>query len=348
MSVPPRFRSTDSGERDFRSVLGPTGNKLQRKPPGMKLENKKMTTTIESKDEKTKKKPDPPASPTTTLKQCSSLCSSLLRKNSASMTASYSSDASSSCESSSSSCKKAVRRSGSVSSAVGACAVGRRKLVDEKDDKVAGGGSNGDCFADGRRRCAWITPKSDPSYVAFHDEEWGVPVHDDKKLFELLCLSGALSELSWTDILSRRQLLREVFMDFDPVAVSELNEKKVISAISLLSEVKLRSILDNSRQVRKIIAEYGSFKKYMWNFVSNKPTQSQFRYQRQVPVKTSKAEFISKDLVRRGFRSVSPTVIYSFMQAAGLTNDHLTGCFRFQDCCVDAETTTKAKKTERE
>ncbi|CAN6896124.1 unnamed protein product [Brassica oleracea] len=345
MSVPPRFRSTDSGERDFRSVLGPTGNKLQRKPPGMKLENKKMTTTIESKDEKTKKKPDPPASPTTTLKQCSSLCSSLLRKNSASMTASYSSDASSSCESSSSSCKKAVRRSGSVSSAVGACAVGRRKLVDEKDDKVAGGGSNGDCFADGRRRCAWITPKSDPSYVAFHDEEWGVPVHDDKKLFELLCLSGALSELSWTDILSRRQLLREVFMDFDPVAVSELNEKKVISAISLLSEVKLRSILDNSRQVRKIIAEYGSFKKYMWNFVSNKPTQSQFRYQRQVPVKTSKAEFISKDLVRRGFRSVSPTVIYSFMQAAGLTNDHLTGCFRFQDCCVDAETTTKAKKT---
>ncbi|KAH0851054.1 hypothetical protein HID58_095011, partial [Brassica napus] len=124
MSVPPRFRSTDSGERDFRSVLGPTGNKLQRKPPGMKLENKKMTTTIDR--------------------------------------------------------KKVVRRSGSVSSAVGACAVGRRKLVDEKDDKVAGGGgSNGDCFADGRRRCAWITPKSDPSYVAFHDEEWGFPVHDD-------------------------------------------------------------------------------------------------------------------------------------------------------------------------
>ncbi|KAL0697787.1 hypothetical protein Bca4012_053909 [Brassica carinata] len=353
MSVPPRFRSADSGERDFRSVLGPTGNKLQRKPPGMKLENKKMT--IESKDEKTAKKPDPPASPTTTLKQCSSLCSSLLRRNSASMTASYSSDASSSCESShlsvasSSSCKKVLRRSGSVSS-VGTCAAARRKQVDEKEDKVSGGGvSNGDCFADGRRRCAWITPKSDPCYVTFHDDEWGVPVHEDKELFELLCLSGALAELSWTDILSRRQLLREVFMDFDPVAVSELNEKKVTAAISLLSEVKLRSILDNARQVRKIIAEYGSFKKYMWNFVSNKPTQSQFRYQRQVPVKTSKAEFISKDLVRRGFRSVSPTVIYSFMQAAGLTNDHLIGCFRYQDCCVDAETTTtKAKKIERE
>ncbi|CAH8389105.1 unnamed protein product [Eruca vesicaria subsp. sativa] len=350
MSVPPRFRSADSGERDFRSVLGPTGNKLQRKPPGMKLENKKMSI-IESKDEKTKKA-DTPASPTTTLKQCSSLCSSLLRKNSASMTASYSSDASSSCESShlsvasSSRSKKGVRRSGSVSSN-GTCVGVRRKQVDEKD-AAATAANNGECFADGRRRCAWITPTSDPCYVTFHDEEWGVPIHEDKKLFELLCLSGALAELSWTDILSRRQLLREVFMDFDPVAVSELNEKKVISAISLLSEVKLRSILDNARQVRKIIAEHGSFKKYMWNFVSNKPTQSQFRYQRQVPVKTSKAEFISKDLVRRGFRSVSPTVIYSFMQAAGLTNDHLIGCFRYQDCCVDGETTTKAKKIERE
>ncbi|KAL0699549.1 hypothetical protein Bca4012_055671 [Brassica carinata] len=337
MSDPPRSRS----------VLGPTGNKLQRKPPGMKLEKKK---TVESKDPKTKK-PDTPASPTTTLKQCSSI----LRRNSASMTASYSSDASSSCESlplsvaSSASCKKPVRRSGSVSSSSSGTL--RRKQVDEKEDKVsaaaaaaAPGASNGDCFADGRKRCAWITPKSDPSYVAFHDEEWGVPVQDDKKLFELLCLSGALSELSWTDILSRRPLLREVFMDFDPVAVSELNEKKLTSAVSLLSEVKIRSILDNSRHVCKIIAEHGSFKKYMYSFVNNKPTQNQFRYGRQVPVKTSKAEFISKDLVRRGFRSVSPTVVYSFMQAAGLTNDHLIGCFRYQECCVDAETTTKAKK----
>ncbi|ESQ35211.1 hypothetical protein EUTSA_v10008041mg [Eutrema salsugineum] len=349
MSVPPRIRSVDSGERDFRSILGPTGNKLQRKPPGMKLEKPTVEKkTIESNDEKSKK-PDTPASPTTTLKQCSSLCSSILRRNSASMTASYSSDASSSCESSplsvasSSSRRKAVRRSGSVSSSA-TCAAARRKQIDEKEDKVSAGASNGDCFADGRKRCAWITPKSDPCYVAFHDEEWGVPVHEDKKLFELLCLSGALAELSWTDILSRRKILREVFMDFDPVAVSELNEKKVTAAISLLSEVKIRSILDNSRHVRKIITEYGSFKKYMWNFVNNKPTQSQFRYQRQVPVKTSKAEFISKDLVRRGFRSVSPTVIYSFMQAVGLTNDHLIGCFRYQDCCVAAETTTKAKK----
>lgn len=156
MSVPPRVRSMDSGERDFRSVLGPSGNRLQRKPPGMKLEKPTMEKkTIESKDEKTKK-PDTPASPTTTLKQCSSLCSSILRRNSASMTASYSSDASSSCESSplsvasSSSCKKAVRRNGSVSSA-------RKQSCGKEEEKVAG---NGDCFADARKRCAWITPKS--------------------------------------------------------------------------------------------------------------------------------------------------------------------------------------------
>ncbi|KAG2311235.1 hypothetical protein Bca4012_025687 [Brassica carinata] len=121
-----------------------------------------------------------------------------------------------------------------------------------------------------------------------------------------------------------------------------------ITLYDWVAQVKLRSILDNARQVRKTVAEYGSFKKYMWNFVSNNPTQSQFRYQGQVPMNTSKSEFISKDLVRRGFRSVSPTVIYSFMQAAGLPNDHLIGCFRYQDCCVDAEPTTKAKKIERE
>ena len=155
MSDPPRFRS----------VLGQTGNKLGSKPPGMKLEKKKKKTN-ESKDEKTKK-PDTPASPTTTLKQCSSI----LRRNSASMTASYSSDASSSCESlplsvaSSSSCKRPVRRSGSVSSASGTL---RRKQVDEKEDKaVTGSASNGDCFADDLKRCAWITPKSGEK-LCFH------------------------------------------------------------------------------------------------------------------------------------------------------------------------------------
>ncbi|XP_010429893.1 PREDICTED: uncharacterized protein LOC104714283 [Camelina sativa] len=341
MSAPPRVRSVDSSDRgEFRSVLGPAGNKLQQKPLSKPVKkqvadktNKNTTFTASSSPSPTKKMP-----------QCSPLLSpSILRRNGiSSMSASYSSDASSSCESSplsmastSSGKKRALRRrNGSVSSTSSSL---RRNLTEERDEKPCG-----DCFSDGRKRCAWITPKSDQCYIAFHDEEWGVPVHDDKKLFELLSLSGALAELSWKDILSKRQLFREVFMDFDPIAISELTNKKItspdIATTTLLSEQKLRSILENANQVRKIIVEFGSFDKYIWNFVNQKPTQSQFRYPRQVPVKTSKAELISKDLVRRGFRSVSPTVIYSFMQTAGLTNDHLTCCFRHHDCMTKDET----------
>ncbi|KAG2252677.1 hypothetical protein Bca52824_082813 [Brassica carinata] len=298
MSAQPRV---DSADRELRSVLCPPGSKLQQKQPVKKhLSDNAKSLTFTAKRM--------PLSP------------SILRRNGVSMNASYSSEASSSCESSplsiasSSSGKGALRRSGSNSL--------RGNLTEER----------GDCFSDGRRRCAWITPKSDQCYIAFHDEEWGVPVHDDKKLFELLSLSGALAELSWKDILSKRQSFREVFMDFDPAAISELTNKKITSPDSLLSEQKLRSILENANQVRKIIVEFGSFDKYIWNFVNHKPTQSRSRYQRQVPAKTSKAELISKDLVRRGFRSVSPTVIYSFMQTAGLTNDHLTSCFRHHEC----------------
>ncbi|CAA7020022.1 unnamed protein product [Microthlaspi erraticum] len=333
MSAPPRVRSVDSADREFRSVLGPAGNKLQQKPVSKPLK-KPVTDTAKNQTFT--------ASPAKKMPQCSPLSPSILRRNGISMTTSYSSDASSSCESSplsmasTSSGKRALRRNGSVSSSSSSL---RRHLTEERDEK-AGGSS--DCFSDGRKRCAWITPKSDQCYIAFHDEEWGVPVHEDKKLFELLSLSGALAELSWKDILSKRQLFREVFMDFDPVALSELTNKKItspeVATTSLLSEQKLRSILENANQVCKIIVEFGSFDKYIWNFVNQKPTQSQFRYPRQVPVKTSKAELISKDLVRRGFRSVSPTVIYSFMQTAGLTNDHLTSCFRHQDCLTKDET----------
>ncbi|VVB11537.1 unnamed protein product [Arabis nemorensis] len=329
MSAPPRIRSVDS-DREFRSVLGPAGNKLQQKPVSKPVK-KPVDNKTKNLNFTAKKTP-----------QCSPLSPSILRRNGISMTASYSSDASSSCESSplsmvsTSSGKRVLRRNGSLSSSSSSL---RKNLTEERDEKAGG---SGDCFSDGRKRCAWITPKSDQCYIAFHDEEWGVPVHDDKKLFELLSLSGALAELSWKDILSKRQLFREVFMDFDPIAISELTNKKItspeIATTTLLSEQKLRSILENANQMRQIIVEFGSFDKYIWNFVNQKPTQSQFRYPRQVPVKTSKAELISKDLVRRGFRSVSPTVIYSFMQTAGLTNDHLISCFRHQDCLSKDET----------
>ncbi|KAD4180084.1 hypothetical protein E3N88_28675 [Mikania micrantha] len=234
-----------------------------------------------------------------------------------------------------------------------------------------------------KKRCAWVTSNSDQSYTNFHDEEWGIPVHDDKKLFELLVLSGALSELTWPAILNKRHLFREVFADFDPTIVEKLSEKKLVgpgsAASSLLSELKLRAIVENARQMLKVVVgikmgwpliiaitfiiddmfwfcqcqvidEFGSFDKYIWSFVNYKPIISRFRYPRQIPVKTPKADAISKDLIRRGFRCVGPTVIYSFMQVAGITNDHLCTCFRFQECMsiVEAEDVDQVKVKEEQ
>ncbi|KAK6127889.1 hypothetical protein DH2020_038365 [Rehmannia glutinosa] len=147
-------------------------------------------------------------------------------------------------------------------------------------------------------------------------------------------IDGVVLMVLW----SRKVLDRDVFLDFDPTAVSKLNDKKIATpgspASSLLSEVKLRAIVENARQICKIINEHGSFDKYIWGFVNYKPIVGNFRYPRQVPIKTSKADTISKDLVRRGFRGVGPTVVYSFMQVAGITNDHLINCFRFRDCVI--------------
>ncbi|VAI80828.1 unnamed protein product [Triticum turgidum subsp. durum] len=158
----------------------------------------------------------------------------------------------------------------------------------------------------------------DPHYVTFHDEEWGVPVHDDRRLFELLVLSGALAELSWPEILKKRQIFREIFTNFDLIAVSNINEKKLVApgsiARSLLSEQKLRAVLENARQIVKIADEFGSFSQYCWGFLNHKPIVSKIRYPRQVPVKSPKADMMSKDM------------------AAGLTNDHLVSCFRFKEC----------------
>uniref|UniRef100_A0A1D1YNS2 Putative GMP synthase [glutamine-hydrolyzing] n=1 Tax=Anthurium amnicola TaxID=1678845 RepID=A0A1D1YNS2_9ARAE len=127
-------------------------------------------------------------------------------------------------------------------------------------------------------------------------------------------------------------------MDFDPGAVSKMSEKKMTapgtSTVMLLSAPKLRAVIENARKILKIIEEFGSFDRYCWSFVNHKPIVSRFRYPRQVPVKTPKADTMSKDLVRRGFRCVGPTVIYSFMQVAGITNDHLINCYRFDECCA--------------
>ncbi|MFQ6638582.1 hypothetical protein Gotur_015045 [Gossypium turneri] len=343
MSGAPRLRSMNVTDSEARPVLGPAGNKAgslsARKPaskPSKKVEKSSVEVTV------VEEKKALPSSTVNSLspKTHSLSVPSVLRRHerllhsSLSLNASCSSDASTDSFQSRASTGR-LSRCGSLGSRRKPYASKPKSVVSDDSLDLSSNSSHH------KKRCAWVTPNTDPSYAAFHDEEWGVPVHDDKKLFELLVLSGSLSELTWSAILSKRHIFREVFMDFDPVAVSKLNEKKLIAhgsmASSLLSELKLRAIVENARQISKVIDEFRSFDQYIWSFVNHKPIVSRFRYPRQVPVKTPKADVISKDLVRRGFRSVGPTVIYSFMQVAGITNDHLTSCFRFQECITAAE-----------
>ncbi|KAK9269391.1 hypothetical protein L1049_001164 [Liquidambar formosana] len=189
------------------------------------------------------------------------------------------------------------------------------------------------------KRCSFITPNSDPLYVAYHDEEWGVPVHDDKILFELLVLSGAQVGSDWTSILKKRQDFRNAFAGFDAETVANFTERQMtsISADYGIDLSRIRGIVDNSNRILEIKREYGSFDNYVWEFVNHKPISTQYKSGHKVPVKTSKSETISKDMVRRGFRYVGPTVVHSFMQAAGLTNDHLITCHRHLQCTALAD-----------
>ncbi|KAF7123953.1 hypothetical protein RHSIM_Rhsim12G0187300 [Rhododendron simsii] len=340
MSGPTRMRSTNCGESEPRPVLAPAGNKARTVDTSKQLLKslKKIDKPRDLDDCKAKKYPSSPVkSPGVAAGRCLS--------NVSMNASSCSSDASSSDSSCSRGRMVGRRRSVTpVRRKQGGPKTGRVEkvvVVVGSDDGDSGSLDSGDSLP-AKRRCAWVTPNTDPSYAAFHDEEWGVPVHDDKKLFELLILSTALAELSWPAILNKRNAFREVFLDFDPIAVSKLNEKKILTpASSLISEVKQRATIENARQTSKIIDEFGSFDKYIWGFVNQNPTVNQFRYPRQVPIKTSKADAISKDLVRRGFRGVGPTVVYSFMQVVGMTNDHLVSCFRFQECIDAADASSK-------
>ncbi|EYU28897.1 hypothetical protein ABFS82_12G088500 [Erythranthe guttata] len=191
------------------------------------------------------------------------------------------------------------------------------------------------------RRCNWITKNSDKVYVQFHDECWGVPVYDDNQLFELLAMCGMLMDFNWTEILKRRQLLREAFVGFDPNNVEKMGEKEINDIASnkelSLAENRVRCIVDNAKCITKVAEEYGSFSSYLWDNMSYKPVINKFRHPRNVPLRSPKAEVMSKDLVRRGFRLVGPVIVYSFMQASGLTIDHLVDCFRHGECVNLAE-----------
>ncbi|CAM6010147.1 unnamed protein product, partial [Sphagnum balticum] len=187
-----------------------------------------------------------------------------------------------------------------------------------------------------KKRCGWITSQSDAALIAYHDEEWGVPIYDERLLFELIVLAGAQAELSWSSILALRDDFRDAFAGFDAAVVAKFNEKKIATLIAnpriRIPEAKVRGAIDNAKRVLEIEEECGSLTNFLWSFVNYKPMVSHYKLSKQVPVKTPKSEALSNELVRRGLRFVGPTTMYVLMQAAGLVNDHLVTCFRHQEC----------------
>lgn len=184
-----------------------------------------------------------------------------------------------------------------------------------------------------QQRCEWTG--SDPLYVEYHDREWGVPVHDDRKLFEFLILEGAQAGLSWITILRKRENYRLAFDDFDPEKVALYGEDKIAELLDnpgiVRNRLKIRSAVGNAQAFLRVQDEYGSFDRYIWQFVDGQAIQNTWRNLAEIPAKTPQAEAMSKDLIRRGFKFVGPTICYAHMQATGMVNDHVVDCFRYQE-----------------
>lgn len=182
-------------------------------------------------------------------------------------------------------------------------------------------------------RCPWGT--SDPLYIAYHDQEWGVPVHDDRTLFEFLVLEGAQAGLSWITILRKRETYRSAFADFDAEQVACFDQSKVEELLAnpgiVRNRRKVESAIGNARAFLAVCEEYGSFDTYIWSFVDGQPICNAWKTLEEMPASTPLSEAISKDLRRRGFNFVGPTIIYAHMQATGMVNDHLVDCFRYDE-----------------
>lgn len=180
-------------------------------------------------------------------------------------------------------------------------------------------------------RCHWASNEANTSY---HDEEWGVPVHDDRTWFEFLTLEGAQAGLSWDTILKKRERYREVFAGFDASKVARYDPRKVKQLLAdpgiVRNRLKIASTISNAKAFLRVQEEFGSFDVYIWNFVGGTPIQNRWNEHKKVPAKTGLAEKMSKELSKRGFRFVGPTICYAMMQAAGIVNDHLTTCFRYE------------------
>jgi DNA-3-methyladenine glycosylase I len=203
---------------------------------------------------------------------------------------------------------------------------------------------------DSRPRCGWSYAGMSPEYIAYHDEEWGVPVRDDRRLFEFLILEGAQAGLSWSTILRKREGYRTSFADFDPATVARFDARMVDQLLQfpgiVRNRLKIAAAITNARCFLEVQEEFGSFAAYSWQFVGGKPIVNRWREMSQVPAKTAESDAFSKDLLRRGFKFVGSTIMYAHMQATGMVNDHVVTCFRHEE--VQQAARGKAKKEARE
>ncbi|NIM51333.1 MAG: DNA-3-methyladenine glycosylase I [Gemmatimonadales bacterium] len=171
--------------------------------------------------------------------------------------------------------------------------------------------------------------------LEYHDREWGVPVHDDRTLFEFLTLEGAQAGLSWRTILNKRENYRRAFEGFDPARVARYGERDIERLLAdrgiVRNRLKIESTINNAQRLLRVIEEFGSFDRYVWGFVGGRPIKNGFTSLSELPAKTAESEAMSRDLLRRGFKFVGPTICYAFMQAVGMVNDHTVDCFRYDE-----------------
>ncbi|MBV8790906.1 MAG: DNA-3-methyladenine glycosylase I [Pseudolabrys sp.] len=192
---------------------------------------------------------------------------------------------------------------------------------------------------DGSHRCPW--PGSDPFYVAYHDEEWGVPEFDDRALYEKLMLDGFQAGLSWITILRKRENFRKAFAGFDPEKIARFTPKKIEALMKdagiVRNRAKIEGAVSSARSWLEIMESGSGFSHLLWDHLDGKPRQNRFRTTKEIPAQTELSETISKDLAKRGFKFVGPTIVYAFMQAVGMVNDHLVKCHRHAECAALAK-----------
>ncbi|RUA16777.1 MAG: DNA-3-methyladenine glycosylase I [Clostridia bacterium] len=185
-------------------------------------------------------------------------------------------------------------------------------------------------FSDQRPRCGWV--HDDPLCIAYHDREWGTPVHDDRTLFEFLILEGTQAGLSWRTILRKREAYRAAFDHFEPARVAAYDERKVAELLAnrgiVRNRLKIRAAITNAKHFLQVQAAFGSFDAYIWDFVGGWTQDNAWPELARIPTETAASRAMSKDMKRRGFKFVGPTICYAFMQAVGMVNDHVVGCFR--------------------